>query len=90
MENHKKTPVRVRFRVTAKKRGCDTGASTDGKRRRRLDCVNSVRKLQRREIGGFPCMARGVASDATEKFRNIQLQVRLGSVRCFLMVRCEN
>ncbi|XP_064949212.1 uncharacterized protein LOC135598800 isoform X3 [Musa acuminata AAA Group] len=74
MENHKKTPVRVRFRVTAKKRGCDTGASTDGKRRRRLDCVNSVRKLQRREIGGFPCMARGVASDATEKFRNIQLQ----------------
>ncbi|RWW29041.1 hypothetical protein GW17_00006448 [Ensete ventricosum] len=76
MENHKKSPVRVRFRVTAKKRGCDTSASTAGKRRRHPDCVNSVRKLQRREIGGFPCMARGVASEATEKFRNIQLQVR--------------
>ncbi|URD76855.1 hypothetical protein MUK42_18866 [Musa troglodytarum] len=28
MENHEKTPVRVRFRVIAKKRVCDTGAST--------------------------------------------------------------
>ncbi|RRT64087.1 hypothetical protein B296_00042168 [Ensete ventricosum] len=80
MENHKKSPVRVRFRVTAKKRGCDTSASTAGKRRRRPDCVNSVRKLQRREIGGFPCMARGVASEATEKFRNIQLQVPFNCV----------
>ncbi|XP_018677502.1 uncharacterized protein LOC103974900 isoform X1 [Musa acuminata AAA Group] len=74
MENHKKTPVRVRFRVTAKKRGCDAGASCSGKRGRQRDCVNSVRKLQRREIGALPRMARGAASDAAEKFRNIQLQ----------------
>ncbi|RRT74861.1 hypothetical protein GW17_00026519 [Ensete ventricosum] len=85
MENHKKTPVRVRFRVTAKKRGCDGGASCSGKRGRQRDCVNSVRKLQRREIGALPRMARGAASDAAEKFRNIQLQVRIGLPRIPLL-----
>ncbi|WOK93239.1 hypothetical protein Cni_G01934 [Canna indica] len=69
MENHKKTPVRVRCRVTAKKWGCDTGpssASAAGKRRKQWDCINSVRKFQRREIGGLPRMARAGASVAAE------------------------
>ncbi|WOK93243.1 hypothetical protein Cni_G01938 [Canna indica] len=69
MENHKKTPVRVRCRVTAKKLGCDTGpssASAAGKCRKQWDCINSVRKPQRRKIGGLPRMARAVAADAAE------------------------
>ncbi|KAG6471793.1 hypothetical protein ZIOFF_069239 [Zingiber officinale] len=76
MENHKKTPVRVRFRVRAKKHGFEAGGSGSSdarKRRRQLDCTNSVRKLLCREIGGHPRMAR-CSSDAAEKFRNIQLQ----------------
>ncbi|WOL19828.1 hypothetical protein Cni_G28630 [Canna indica] len=75
MESPKKSLLRLRLRVTARKRGrefypCE-GAS---RKRRERECVNSVKKLQRREIGGFPRMARGTATGAPEKFRNIQLQ----------------
>ncbi|WOK93240.1 hypothetical protein Cni_G01935 [Canna indica] len=69
MKNHKKTPVRVRCRVTAKKWGCGTGPSNPsaaGKCRKQWDCINSVRKFQRREIGGLPRMACAGASDAAE------------------------
>ncbi|THU66294.1 hypothetical protein C4D60_Mb05t12630 [Musa balbisiana] len=75
MENHKKSTLRLRLRVTARKKGREliTGECSDRKRRER-ECPNSVRKLQRREIGGFPRLARGTATGAPEKFRNIQLQ----------------
>ncbi|CAA6658695.1 unnamed protein product [Spirodela intermedia] len=65
------------MRVTAKKRGRELntcGGSSSRKRRDRDCCNNSVRKLQRREIGGFPKIIRGTSSNAPEKFRNIQLQ----------------
>ncbi|RWW35208.1 hypothetical protein BHE74_00059888, partial [Ensete ventricosum] len=77
MENHKKSTLRLRLRVTARKKGRELipGECSDRKRRER-ECPNSVRKLQRREIGGFPRLARGTATGAPEKFRNIQLQVR--------------
>ncbi|XP_010932376.1 uncharacterized protein [Elaeis guineensis] len=75
MENHKKSLLRVRFRVTARKRGRELNSGEGSARKlRERDCVNSVRKLHRREIGGFPRMARGTATNAPEKFRNIQLQ----------------
>ncbi|XP_078429575.1 uncharacterized protein LOC144701703 isoform X2 [Wolffia australiana] len=77
MENSKKSPLRVRMRVTAKKRGREfstCGSSSMRKRRDRDCCNNSVRKLQRREIGGLPKIVRGSSSNALEKFRNIQLQ----------------
>ena len=77
MENHKKSPLRVRLRVTAKRRGreLNTCRSTSTRKRRDRDwCNNSVRKLQRREIGGSPKLIRG-SSNLPEKFRNIQLQV---------------
>lgn len=76
MENPRKSALRLRMRVTAKKRGRDPSTSAAGATRKiQRDCVNSVKKLQRREIGGFPRMARGASSNAPEKFRNIQLQV---------------
>ncbi|XP_008784348.2 uncharacterized protein LOC103703310 [Phoenix dactylifera] len=75
MENHKKSLLRVRLRVTARKRGRELSSGECSARKlRERDCVNSVRKLHRREIGGFPRMARGTATNAPEKFRNIQLQ----------------
>ncbi|KAG1358840.1 hypothetical protein COCNU_08G002860 [Cocos nucifera] len=75
MENHKKSLLRVRFRVTARKRGRELNSGEGSARKLwERDCVNSVRKLHRREIGGFPRMARGTATNAPEKFRNIQLQ----------------
>lgn len=78
MENHKRNVPRLRVRVTAKKRGKEPESSAgSSKKPRERECVNSVTKLQRREIGGFPRIARGTSSNAPEKFRNIQLQVRL-------------
>ncbi|XP_020574279.1 uncharacterized protein LOC110020497 [Phalaenopsis equestris] len=75
MENHKRNVPRPRVRVTAKKRGKESESSTgSSKKPRKGECVNSVTKLQRREIGGFPRIARGTSSNAPEKFRNIQLQ----------------
>ncbi|KAL0908867.1 hypothetical protein M5K25_023378 [Dendrobium thyrsiflorum] len=75
MENHKRNVPRLRVRVTAKKRGKDQDSCAgSSKKPRQRECVNSVTKLQRREIGGFPRMARGTSSNAPEKFRNIQLQ----------------
>lgn len=80
MENPKKSALRLRMRVTAKKRGRDVSTSAGaGARKIQRECVNSVKKLQRREIGGFPRMARGASSNAPEKFRNIQLQVSFGN-----------
>ncbi|RRT48529.1 hypothetical protein B296_00037017 [Ensete ventricosum] len=60
MENHKKSTLRLRLRVTARKKGRELipGECSDRKRRER-ECPNSVRKLQRREIGGVPPVARG-------------------------------
>ncbi|PKU74682.1 hypothetical protein MA16_Dca004873 [Dendrobium catenatum] len=75
MENHKRNVPRLRVRVTAKKRGKEQDSSAgSSKKPRERECVNSVTKLQRREIGGFPRIARGTSSNAPEKFRNIQLQ----------------
>ncbi|ONK75129.1 uncharacterized protein A4U43_C03F13670 [Asparagus officinalis] len=76
MENPKKSRLRLRLRVTAKKRGKDPSTSTSGSNRKvHRECFNSVKKLQRREIGGFNRMARGLSSsNAIEKFRNFQLQ----------------
>lgn len=88
MENHKKSLLRLRLRVTAKKRGRDPGSSGGGARKlRERDCVNSVRKLQRREIGGLPRMARGACSNAPEKFRNIQLQVSFSRLPLLAFLR---
>ncbi|KAG0451732.1 hypothetical protein HPP92_026091 [Vanilla planifolia] len=75
MENHKRKFFRLRVRVTAKKRGKELESSAGPRRRlRERESVNSVTKLQRREIGGFSRMVRGTSSNAPEKFRNIQLQ----------------
>ncbi|XP_042434804.1 uncharacterized protein LOC122020844 [Zingiber officinale] len=76
IENHlKKSPLRIRLRVTARKKGWKllAGEGSDQKRKRQ-ECLNTVRKLQRREIGGFPQLSRGSAAVTPEKFRNIQLQ----------------
>ncbi|XP_074568543.1 uncharacterized protein LOC141825065 isoform X2 [Curcuma longa] len=76
MENHlKKSPLRIRLRVTARKKGWKLlpGEGSDQKRKRQ-ECLNTVKKLQRREIGGFPQLSRGSAAVTPEKFRNIQLQ----------------
>ncbi|ONK80229.1 uncharacterized protein A4U43_C01F15340 [Asparagus officinalis] len=71
----------LRLRVTAKKRGRDPSRSGGGSARKiQRECVNSVKKLQRREIGGFPRMARGASSNAPEKFRNIQLQAKVAII----------
>lgn len=75
MENHKRNVPRLRVRVTAKKRAKELESSAGSSKKPRVrECVNSVTKLQRREIGGFPRIARGSSSNAPEKFRNIQLQ----------------
>ncbi|XP_020522504.1 uncharacterized protein LOC18433709 isoform X2 [Amborella trichopoda] len=57
----KKIPARPRLRVTAERQ------------QRPSSFLNSVRKLQRREIGGFRGI-RSSASNVQEKFRNFQLQ----------------
>lgn len=76
MENHKKSQMRVRLRVTAKKRAKDGAVVGESLRKlRERGSLNSVKKLLRREIGGLPRMSRGTSSNAPEKFRNIQLQV---------------
>lgn len=75
MENHKKSQMRVRLRVTAKKRAKDGAVVGESLRKlRERGSLNSVKKLLRREIGGLPRMSRGTSSNAPEKFRNIQLQ----------------
>nr|CAD1822566.1 unnamed protein product [Ananas comosus var. bracteatus] len=84
MESHKRSLLRSRLRVTARRRGQDVGASGSGgvgggaasrrRKRREGGCLNSVRKLFCREIGGRSRVARIAASDAPERFRNIQLQ----------------
>ncbi|KAJ0983777.1 hypothetical protein J5N97_002133 [Dioscorea zingiberensis] len=74
MENHKKSLIRLRLRVTAKKRGKNGGSDGEVRKIRDQGCSNSVTKLLRREIGARPNLARGTATSAPEKFRNIQLQ----------------
>ncbi|KAG1334371.1 hypothetical protein COCNU_03G004900 [Cocos nucifera] len=75
MENHKKSQLRVRLRVTARKRGLESSSGEGSSRKlRERDYANSVRKLHHREIGGFPRNARGTATNSPEKFRNMQLQ----------------
>ena len=81
-----KRQLRVRLRVTARRRGGDgadagrpgAGAGAGG-RKRRLDALalNSAAKLQRREIGGRQLAARGggPAAAVPERFRNMRLQV---------------
>ncbi|XP_039118309.1 uncharacterized protein LOC120254236 [Dioscorea cayenensis subsp. rotundata] len=90
MENYKKSLLRVRLRVTAKKRGKDGGAHGEA-RKRDQDCSNSVKKLFRREIGARPHLSRGTATSAPEKFRNIQLQEEFDTyddnINCFLQLQ---
>ncbi|XP_042373516.1 uncharacterized protein LOC121967398 isoform X1 [Zingiber officinale] len=76
METHlKKSPLRIRLRVTARKKGWKLlEGKGSGQKRSRQECINTVRKLQRREIGGTPQLCRGSAAVTPEKFRNIQLQ----------------
>ncbi|XP_074557970.1 uncharacterized protein LOC141813869 isoform X2 [Curcuma longa] len=77
MESHlkKSSPLRIRLRVTARKKGWKLlQGEGSGQKRRRQECINTVRKLQRREIGGTPQLCRGSAAVTPEKFRNIQLQ----------------
>lgn len=71
-------------RISASPRPCSVRRVVAKKRPRRgVDgFVNSVRKLQRREI----CSTRDRAfsmSDAQERFRNIRLQVRVLFYFCF-------
>lgn len=81
MENHKINVVRLRVRVTAKSRGKESESSSGSSNKpRERECVNSVTKLQRREIGGLQRIDRGTSSNAPEKFRNIQLQVRFTAI----------
>ncbi|KAM0952480.1 putative transcription factor WD40-like family [Dioscorea sansibarensis] len=90
MENHKKSLLRVRFRVTAKKRGKDGGAHGEA-RKRDQECSNSVKKLFSREIGARPHLSRGTATSAPEKFRNIQLQEEFDTyddnINCFFQLQ---
>ncbi|KAF7071222.1 hypothetical protein CFC21_076604 [Triticum aestivum] len=84
MDGPKRSQLRVRLRVTARRRGGDgadragPGGGTGGERKRRLDAplINSAAKLQRREIGGRQLAARGggAAAAVPERFRNMQLQ----------------
>lgn len=84
MDGPKRSQLRVRLRVTARRRGADGdgagGAAGPGGRKRRMEAPvrNSVAKLQRREIGGRQLAARGggPAAAVPERFRNMQLQVR--------------
>ncbi|XP_058079986.1 uncharacterized protein LOC131228162 isoform X2 [Magnolia sinica] len=74
MEN-KKSLLRVRFRVTAKRRGRESKPSGPAKNLLRdADSYNSVKKLQRREIGLSRKMSCGRSYNAQEKFRNFHLQ----------------
>ncbi|KAF7064189.1 hypothetical protein CFC21_070588 [Triticum aestivum] len=84
MDGSKRSQLRVRLRVTARRRGGDgadragPGGGTGGERKRRMDAplINSAAKLQRREIGGRQLAARGggAAAAVPERFRNMQLQ----------------
>ncbi|XP_068664273.1 uncharacterized protein [Aristolochia californica] len=73
MEN-KKSLLRLRLRVTARKRSRSLKRCDSVKMLREKYSCNSVKKLQQREIGAFRKMGRGAASNAQEKFRNFQLQ----------------
>jgi hypothetical protein len=85
MDGTKRAHLRVRLRVTARRRGADGadragssgGTGPDQKRRMDAPLVNSAAKLQRREIGGRQLAARGggAAAAVPERFRNMQLQV---------------
>ncbi|KAJ3675541.1 hypothetical protein LUZ60_004583 [Juncus effusus] len=75
----KRSLLRQRLRVTARQRGQSGGgksqADASRKRRDRESLLNSVRKLQRREIGVRMRGARGSSASAgPERFRNIRLQ----------------
>lgn len=62
-------------RISASPRPCSGRRVVARKRPRHEAAVNSVRKLQRREISS--CRDRAFSmSAAQERFRNIQLQVR--------------
>ncbi|XP_040385588.1 uncharacterized protein LOC102700197 [Oryza brachyantha] len=87
MDGPKRSQLRVRLRVTARRRGAGGDGAGGGARggdggglgrKRRLDApvVNSAAKLQRREIGGRQLAARGggAASAVPERFRNMHLQ----------------
>ncbi|CAM0949838.1 unnamed protein product [Alopecurus aequalis] len=84
MDGTKRSQLRVRLRVTARRRGGDgadragTSGGAGAGRKRRMDAplVNSAAKLQRREIGGRQLAARGggAAAAVPERFRNMQLQ----------------
>ncbi|XP_042508278.1 uncharacterized protein LOC122084249 isoform X1 [Macadamia integrifolia] len=65
---------RPRVRVTAKKRGRELRTWDSVLKLRESELCNSVKKLQRREIGGLRNMGRGASSSSQEKFRNFQLQ----------------
>jgi hypothetical protein len=95
MDGPKRSQLRVRLRVTARRRGADGdgagGAVGPGGRKRRMEApvLNSAAKLQRREIGGRQLAARGggPAAAVPERFRNMQLQVRSGAANvCALAV----
>jgi hypothetical protein len=82
MDGPKRSQMRVRLRVTARRRGDGVdgaGGSGAGGRKRRLDApvLNSAAKLLRREIGGrqLAAFGGGPASAVPERFRNMQLQV---------------
>lgn len=72
----KKAHLRLRVRVTAKKRGGVESIPRSSIRKLRDSEVlfNSVKKLQMREIGGLRNICSGASSNAQEKFRNFQLQ----------------
>ncbi|KAF5184481.1 Transducin/WD40 repeat-like superfamily protein [Thalictrum thalictroides] len=71
----KKSHVRLRVRVTASKRERELIPRTSLLRKfRDSEIFNSVKKLQRREIGGLRNICSGASSNAQEKFRNFQLQ----------------
>ncbi|GJM95635.1 hypothetical protein PR202_ga12400 [Eleusine coracana subsp. coracana] len=86
MDGPKRSQMRVRLRVTARRRG-GAGDGADGAggsrsgaggRKHRLDAPvrNSAAKLLRREIGGrqLASCGGGPASAVPERFRNMQLQ----------------
>ncbi|KAK1288212.1 hypothetical protein QJS10_CPB19g01946 [Acorus calamus] len=73
----KRSPLRARIRVTARKRGREpesSSASSSSSKLCRLRSSCLVRKLQQREIGGMPRFARGTSSNVPEKFWNFKLQ----------------
>lgn len=77
MENCKKSPLRVRSRVKARRRGWESSSGEGSARKfRGRDCANSVWELDGREIGGLPRTAGGIPTNAPVKFCNIHLQVQ--------------